>query len=90
MKLLSIVIPTKNSERTLRECLESIKRQSYKNYEIIIVDGYSRDRTEEIARQYTDKFYSSTAVTPGARNIGFSRAKGDVFFSIRYSSPKSI
>jgi glycosyltransferase involved in cell wall biosynthesis len=54
---LSVVIPTYNSERTLRECLESIKNQDYpKNkIEIIIADGGSTDRTMEIARKYTNK-----------------------------------
>jgi len=43
--LVSVVIPTYNSEKTLKKCLESIKRQTYKNIEIIVVDKFSKDRT---------------------------------------------
>jgi len=41
--LVSVVIPTYNSEKTLAKCLESIKNQTYKNVELIVVDNYSRD-----------------------------------------------
>ncbi|MFH7873662.1 MAG: glycosyltransferase, partial [Candidatus Aenigmatarchaeota archaeon] len=47
--LVSIIIPTYNSEKTLAKCLESIKNQSYKNIEIIVVDRFSKDKTAEIA-----------------------------------------
>lgn len=50
--LVSIVIPTYNSERTLERCLESIKKQIYKNIQLIIVDGGSKDKTVNIAKEY--------------------------------------
>ena len=53
--LISIVIPTKNSADTLTLCLESIKKQTYPNYELIIVDGFSSDKTIDIARKYGTK-----------------------------------
>jgi len=80
--LISIVVPTKNSERPLRKTLDSIKAQTYRDYEIIIVDGFSTDKTEEVAREYTDKFYTSSASLPGARNVGFSKAIGEIYASI--------
>jgi len=80
--LISIVIPTKNSEKTLRKTLDSIKVQIYGNYEIVIVDGFSTDKTEEIAREYTDKFHTSAASLPGARNEGFARVEGQIYASI--------
>lgn len=55
--LVSIIIPTLNSERTLERCLNSIKFQSYKNIEIIVVDEGSRDNTVEIAKRYNCKIF---------------------------------
>ncbi len=49
MPLVSVVIPTRNSERTLKECLRSVNAQSYPNVEIIVVDSASNDKTAEIA-----------------------------------------
>jgi len=46
------ITPTYNSERTLQDCLESIKHQDYPDVEIIIADGGSTDSTLEIARNY--------------------------------------
>ncbi|MBU0532691.1 glycosyltransferase [Patescibacteria group bacterium] len=80
--LISIVIPTKNSEKTLEDCLKSIKNQSYQNYEIIIVDGFSNDGTRKIAEQYADKVFTSSVSVPSSRNFGFSKADGAFFLSI--------
>ncbi len=56
--LVSVIIPTYNSSRTLEKCLESIKNQTYKNVEIIVVDNNSTDNTKEIAKKYTGKAYN--------------------------------
>lgn len=55
--LVSIIIPTKNSSKYLDSCLEHIKSQSYKDIEVIIVDGKSQDinQTVEIAKKYHSK-----------------------------------
>lgn len=50
--LVSIIIPTRNSIRTIGTCLKSIKNQTYENIEIIIVDGSSVDGTREVAEKY--------------------------------------
>jgi len=55
--LVSITIPTLDSEKTLKITLESIKNQTFQDYEIIIVDSGSKDKTLEIAKQYTSKIY---------------------------------
>jgi cellulose synthase/poly-beta-1,6-N-acetylglucosamine synthase-like glycosyltransferase len=55
--LVSIIIPTRNSARTLEKCLESIKHQTYSNIEVIVVDNFSDDETIEIAKKYTEKTY---------------------------------
>jgi glycosyltransferase involved in cell wall biosynthesis len=80
--LISIVIPTKNSGRTLDACLRSIKGQSYPNHEIIIVDGFSTDATRSIAGRFTSAFFSTGSSLPAARMLGFSKARGSILFSV--------
>ena len=74
--LVSFIIPTFNSERTIKECLESIKEQKCKK-EIIVVDGDSHDRTKEIVKEITKKLIiekrKGIAV---ARNTGLRNAEG--------------
>ena len=49
---VSVIIPCFNSERTIRDCLDSVIGQSYRNIEIIVVDGLSSDSTTNILREY--------------------------------------
>jgi len=76
--LVSIVIPTYNSEKTLALCLESIKRQTYKNIEVIIVDSYSMDGTVDIARRNGAKVILTHGSLLWARYIGHLHAKGSI------------
>jgi len=81
--LVSIIIPTLNSERTLEKCLSSINSQSYKNIETIIVDGGSKDKTVEIAKKmgvniYYKKGFSISAST----NLGVKISKGKYVYRI--------
>ena len=50
--LVSVVIPTKDSGRTLRRCLDSLMTQTYQNFEILIVDKRSTDDTISIADEF--------------------------------------
>ena len=50
--LVSIILRTKNEERWITKCLKKIFEQSYKNFEIIIVDNYSTDKTVKKAEQF--------------------------------------
>lgn len=70
-----MVILTKNSEKKLKECLESVKWAD----EIIIVDGESRDNTLNIARAYTDKIFIRpfSGSFANERNFGESKSEGD-------------
>lgn len=73
--LVSVIIPTYNSERTLQECLFALVNQNYKNIEIIITDSFSKDKTKEIARQFTDKIIDAESLAL-ARKRGVELAKG--------------
>jgi glycosyltransferase involved in cell wall biosynthesis len=77
--LVSFVIATLNEEEDIEGLLKSIRDQSYKDHEVIIVDGGSKDRTVEIARKYTKKVF----VLPGlgvtkSKLHAIKRAKGDI------------
>ena len=54
MKKISIIIPSKDEERTIAKCIESVLSalEGFKSFEIILVDSYSSDRTVEIAKKY--------------------------------------
>jgi len=74
--LVSVVIPTYNSEKTLAKCLESIKNQTYGNVEVIIVDRFSKDKTVEIAKSYGAKVLQINAERAEAKNFGLKSAVG--------------
>lgn len=75
---LSIIIPTKNEEKYLPKLLESVKKQTFKDYEIIVADNGSKDRTKKIAKKYGCKIVKGGL--PGrARNRGAKVAKGSAF-----------
>jgi glycosyltransferase involved in cell wall biosynthesis len=83
ISLISIIIPTLNSEKTLERCLKSIKDQSYQNYEIIIVDGNSKDKTVEIAKKYNAKVISVDIKNMSKQtNIGISNSAGKYIYRI--------
>ena len=76
---ISVIIPTKNSSRTLDDCLQSLARQEYGNFEIIVVDGHSKDNTVEIAKKYTDKvFFEEGGTRASGCNVGIQHAHGDI------------
>lgn len=75
-KKVSVIIPTKNSASTLRDCLVSVLNQEYKNVEIIVVDNYSSDRTPEIAKKYSDLFFQKGPERSWQRNYASEKATG--------------
>ncbi len=75
--LVSVIIPTRNSERTLEKCLKSVRNQSYKKVELIVVDNNSSDKTKSIARKYADKVYNKGPERSAQRNFGVRMSKGE-------------
>jgi len=74
---VSIIIPTLNSAKVLPDCLNSIKNQQYKNYEIIIVDNGSTDDTINIAKRYTKNiFQNSIKSAEASKAYGLQKADG--------------
>ncbi len=77
--LISVVVPTRNNESTIRELLDSLARQRYGDFEVILADS-STDRTPEIASGYP--FVRVVRVPPtglnAARNAGVREARGEI------------
>ena len=82
--LVSVVIPVKNGETTIGQCLRSIKRSYFKNIEVIVVDDHSTDRTPEIAKSFNARLVAAEegAGANAARNLGAKEAKGEIFVFI--------
>ena len=75
--MLSIIIPAYNEEKYLPKLLDCIKRQSYKDYEVIVADANSKDRTRQIAKSYGCRVIQGGLPAKG-RNKGARYAKGDI------------
>jgi len=80
--LISVIIPSYNSELYIRGCLESILQNTYKNVEVIIVDDGSTDNSNfiynSIIEQHSNVFvyWQKNSGPSAARNVGISHAKG--------------
>jgi len=74
--LVSVTIPTYNSEKTLGQTLESVKNQTYKKIEIIIIDSYSKDKTLEIAKKYNARIVMCKGKLLEARIAGTKASRG--------------
>lgn len=77
--MLSIIIPTLNEEDYLPVLLSSIKKQSFKGYEVIVADAGSKDKTVEIAKKYGCIVVSGGLPARG-RNSGADVARGNLLF----------
>ena len=79
---ISIITVTKNSENFLEECILSLDKQSYRNYEHIIIDGCSTDNTINIIKKYKNKIaYWVSEKDEGlydAMNKGIRKCSGDI------------
>lgn len=79
---ISIVIPAYNVEKYVRECLDSILKQSFQDYEIIIINDGSTDHTLEILKEYEQKYGDKiTVVTQD--NAGQSNARNNAMQYIK-------
>jgi GT2 family glycosyltransferase len=76
--LVSIVIPTWNGRHLLEPCLDSLRKQTYRPIEIVVVDGASRDGTRELV----ESRYPEARLVPLPQNLGFA---GNVNAGIRTS-----
>lgn len=86
---ISIITVTFNSGKTIRDTIESVMHQTYKNYEYLIIDGCSKDGTLDVVKQYISQFDGRMRYVSepdkgiyDAMNKGFRMATGDVLMLI--------
>lgn len=82
MKLVSIIIPVYNGEKFINRCVDSLLSQTYKNFEVILVNDGSTDNSLKIIKEYSKKYENIICINQNnqgasiARNNGIKKAKG--------------
>ncbi|MGL4875395.1 MAG: glycosyltransferase family 2 protein [Clostridium sp.] len=87
---ISIIVPAYNAEKYIEKNLKSIIDQNYENYEVIVVNDGSTDRTREIVEEYIAKFFREKGKIiniengglANARNIGIENSSGEFFCNL--------
>ena len=83
MNLISVIIPAYNCDRTISKCLDSLLSQTYPNFEIIVIDDGSKDKTNDVVSNYSKKdgrvrlIYQNNSGVSEARNHGIECAIGE-------------
>lgn len=80
--LVSVVIPTHNSEDTIEACLRSVSEQTWSKIEIIMVDNHSMDKTREIAHNFRARIYLKGPERASQVNFGMRKAKGKYVYRV--------
>ena len=81
-ELVSIIVPIYNVENYLRQCLDSIQKQTYQNFECLLINDGSPDNSADICREYVEKdsrfqyFEKENGGLSDARNHGIRKSKG--------------
>lgn len=78
-RIVSVIITTKNEEDVIGRLVESVRKQTYRQAEIIIVDNYSIDKTIAIAKKMGARIYILGPERSAQRNFGARNAKGEYF-----------
>jgi GT2 family glycosyltransferase len=74
---VSVIVPTRNSGRTIANCLSSLRSQDYRDLETIVVDNDSTDGTREVAERLADVVFSAGPERSTQRNLGAARSTGE-------------
>lgn len=82
---ISIIIPVYNSEKTIRNCIESALKQNLKSFEVIVVNDGSNDSTPKILEEYNNNsfvtvYHQTNKGVSAARNLALSYARGEYVF----------
>lgn len=72
----TVIVTTKNVERTLAACLRSVRAQDHPSLEILVVDNHSTDRTGQIAAELADRVLVAGPERSAQRNLGVREARG--------------
>ena len=86
---VSLIVPARNSARTLAACLESCRTQTHSDVEVIVVDNSSTDGTVEIAQALADLTFDQKPERSAQRNRGAAESTGDIVV-FKYPLDKSM
>ena len=81
--MISVIVPVYNVEKYIEDCIQSILQQTYKDFELLLIDDGSQDRSGQICDQYAKQdarihvFHTVNQGVSAARNFGIKHAKGD-------------
>lgn len=75
--LVSVVIPVKDSIRTIEACLRSIRAQTWAPLELVVIDNFSTDGTWEVVERYAHHAEQAGPERSAQRNLGIERASGE-------------
>lgn len=99
MELISVIIPVYNVEKYLSECVDSVLKQTYENFEIILVDDGSTDGSGAMCNEYAARdsrirvIHKANGGASSARNVGIGAAAGDYLYfpdSDDYITPDAL
>lgn len=88
MEKVSVIVPVYNTEKYIRECIESILTQTYPEIQIILVDDGSTDHSLDICKEYEGKntnievYHQENKGVSAARNTGLKHVKGEYIFFV--------
>ncbi len=80
---ISVIVPVFNSEKTIERCVNSVVNQSYKNWELLLIDDGSTDHSLELCNHLAEKdarikvFHKDNGGVSSARNYGMNKAEGE-------------
>lgn len=88
MKKISIIVPVYNAEESIEKCITSIIQQSYKNFELLLINDGSKDNSIKILNKYKKKYDNIRVIdkknegVSKTRNLGITKASGDYIMFI--------
>ena len=82
--MISVVISAYNAEATLEKCLQAVRQSTFQDYELIVVDDGSTDKTREIALRYADSIvqFDENMGLPIARKAGLNATTGEIVVNV--------
>ena len=81
--MISVIVPVYNAEKYLQRCVDSILKQSFTDFEVLLIDDGSHDRSGELCDEYGEKdnrvrvFHKENGGVSSARNVGLDNASGE-------------
>lgn len=83
MAIISVIVPVYNAENTLRQCVDSILSQDFKNFELLLIDDGSYDSSPAICDEYAGKdsrvkaYHKPNGGVSSSRNVGLDNTRGE-------------